>query len=283
MVSREGVGMSVEEKKYKWLREFPSSIPENYVPFEKFRVVRTIPPTPYLPGVVDISLLSCNRPELLEKTLRSLHNWLTTVNTYPINRIRFYMVENSDNQKCVSIGKDFISSSGLLGGIKVLGENRGHAEGYYHLIKGGNGEYVWSIEDDWEIRSPADAIQNWVDILGYGNFIDSIFIQHWFVRDRIYSDSVFWSEKNHIPFRMVTANNYTGIYGKWAMPYFFKRYVMDLIHGPFKSSGRENIEIFYAGETRDKINTAIAIPEDMYVIHHIGNNKRVDVPVVGGP
>lgn len=265
--------------KYKWIREFPSSKPENYVPFKKFKNERTVPPTEYIPGMVDLSLLSCNRPDLLKKTLGSLFSWLEKTNSYPRNKLRFYMVENSDNKECEKIGKDFLLASGLAGGIKVLGKNLGHARGYYELIKGGNGEYVWSLEDDWEIKTKADAISNWVDILNTNNWTDSIFIQHWFVPDRIYSEEVYWSKDRGIPFRMTTATNYNGIYGKWAMPYFFRRYIMNMIHGPFKSSGKTNIEVFYATEVLHKINTALAVPEDMYVIHHIGNDKRVDTPV----
>ena len=143
--------------------------------------------------MITFTLTSCNRWNLLEKTLDSF----LSLNTYPIER--YLLHEDSGNSEIVSKTKakyPFIevlesNRSGLLASVDKL----------YALV---DTEYVLHNEDDWLFRGNPYFIQESLDILESRPDIHQVWI-----REEI--PNSWLEEKTNANYRMVKSCHY----GDW--------------------------------------------------------------------
>ena len=118
---------------------------------------------------VTFTITSCNRIDLLDKTIESF----TSINTYEIDE--FILSDDSDNYEISNhiknkYGNKFkiISNSPRLGLSKSLD----------NLFKSSKNEFIFHCEDDWMFDSNPNLISNSLDILNENPDIHQVSVRH---------------------------------------------------------------------------------------------------------
>ena len=89
---------------------------------------------------VTVVLTSCNRLDLLDRTIESFHKF----NTYPIDE--FIIIEDSTDEKAIQHLKKKYSDYTLIINEENIGDFKSIDKAYYHVKT----PYIFHLEDDWE-------------------------------------------------------------------------------------------------------------------------------------
>ena len=109
-----------------------------------------------MPKLITVCLTSCNRFDLLKKTLDSFFN----LNSYPIER--FIITEDSTNIAMKeNILKEYADKIELIFNEVNLGAYKS-IDNMYNLV---NTEYIFHCEDDWLFSGNSNFIKESIDIL----------------------------------------------------------------------------------------------------------------------
>lgn len=96
-------------------------------------------------GDVTVVITSCNRPNQLEKTIKSFLKF----NTFPI--AKFIVIEDGGSQKALMTAKDLL---GEAGNVFILNSNNlGQLNSIDIAYQQVNTEFIFHLEDDWEFTS----------------------------------------------------------------------------------------------------------------------------------
>lgn len=117
---------------------------------------------------VTVCLTSCNRFDLLKRTLDSFFN----LNTYPIEK--FIITEDSvQNHMKESILRDYGDKVELVFNPVNLGPFKS-IDNMYETV---NTDYIFHMEDDWEFKNNPNFISQSIDILEENSDIHQIWIR----------------------------------------------------------------------------------------------------------
>lgn len=144
---------------------------------------------------ITLCLTSCNRWNLLEKTIDSF----LKLNNYPIKE--YLIHEDSNNEE---IYQKIQNKYGYLFKILKPEKNVGLLKSIDNLYELVTTEYIFHLEDDWEFKGNPDFMQESLNILENNKNIHQIWIRSGIPND--------WLEpKNNNNFRMVKKSHY----GDW--------------------------------------------------------------------
>jgi len=139
---------------------------------------------------ITFCLTSCNRFNLLQKTLDSFFN----LNTYPIER--FIVTEDSGNLEMKSkIEKRYGNKIELIFNNKNLGLLQS-IDNMYNMVKT---EYIFHCEDDWLFRNNSFFVSNSVDILDEYKNINQV----WLIPGEDWLEEQLLKTKTNVQFRYV--------------------------------------------------------------------------------
>lgn len=264
----------MSEEQYKWIAG--QFVPEAGLIIKDGHPLQA--PRQYRKSGIDLCWLSCSRPVLLEKTLSSFVKWFKKFNTYPVDLIKFYLWENSDNKECLEIARKYTNDLGVEGKIHFNGTNDGLYKGWHGLMSMGAGEFVWNMEDDWEFVGSGDLTDGYVDILNSDFYVDGVGFKHASWARRICSNETHRSASG-LPYKYSFRVPGT-VWGKWGMTILFRRCLLD--NFLLDNSGRPKEkpagvlgEVFIASILTPRINTAMICDRQYFPIKHIGAKLRV--------
>ncbi len=120
-------------------------------------------------GKVTVVITSCNRWNLLERTLDSFF----ALNTYPVDKI--LLNEDSGN---IEIVKKILDKYGDRIHILRSPKNEGLLKSIDNLYKLVDTPYILGVEDDWEFRGNPNFIQQSLDILEGNKGIHQIWMRN---------------------------------------------------------------------------------------------------------
>lgn len=150
---------------------------------------------------VTVCLASCNRFDLLQKTLDSFFS----LNTYPITK--FLITEDST---VIEMKDKILSKYGNKIELDFNPVNLGPFRTFDALYTKANTEYIFHCEDDWLFKGNPNFLGDSIAILEERKDIHQIWIRHDIDQSWLEQEIIF-TEKN-IPFRKVRLNHL----GEWS-------------------------------------------------------------------
>lgn len=145
---------------------------------------------------VSITLTTCGRMDLLEKTISSFHE----CNTYPIDE--FIIINDNNNNKReldIKYKKNYIlihnnERKGLLSNIDTL-------------FTTARNEYIFHLEDDWMFDNSTNFIKNSISILDKRKDIHHVWLRHEYDNPHPCEESII--SQDSFTYKMVV-NNFRG-------------------------------------------------------------------------
>jgi hypothetical protein len=153
---------------------------------------------------VTVTLTTCNRVDLLEKTIQSFQD----TNTYPINE---YIIVNDD----LTYKKDVDSIFKHFKNCTVIHNpnNIGQKKSLDIAFSSAKNEYIFHLEDDWFFDSANSYVQNSLHILVNFQDIHQVWVRHEY--DTPHKTKPGELSYNEIQFKEVD-NNYAGCWNGYS-------------------------------------------------------------------
>jgi GT2 family glycosyltransferase len=154
---------------------------------------------------ISFTITSCNRVDLLEKTLSSFNN----LNTYKIDE---YLISDDSGSEEISeiLDKRYGENYTIIHNQKQLGLS----QSLDNLFKRVKNEYVFHCEDDWYFENNPNLIQESLDILKEFPNIHQVYVRHQHNNPHP-SHSEILTTKSGVQFKLITQNFTTSPTQTW--------------------------------------------------------------------